>query len=178
MGDALWRALEPSWGPARAVRGSQPFRAIDRPPAVAPDARVRRVRPDELGLLFPAAVAMFTEEVGVSPIVGDGATYRARVSNLVDTGRAWAVIEDGRVLFKAEVDSVSPAASQVQGVWVEPSLRGTGMAASCLAAVVRDALAELAPAVTLFVNDFNLPARRAYRTVGFTEVAEFASVLF
>ena len=33
---------------------------------------MRRVRPDELGILLPASVAMFTEEVGVSPVGPDG----------------------------------------------------------------------------------------------------------
>jgi predicted GNAT family acetyltransferase len=36
----------------------------------------------------------------------------------------------------------------------------------------------VAPVVSLYVNDFNLPARMAYRRAGFTEVASFASVLF
>ena len=41
----------------------------DRPdPAVARDPLVRAVRLDELDLLLPACIAMFTEEVGVSPL--------------------------------------------------------------------------------------------------------------
>jgi predicted GNAT family acetyltransferase len=46
-----------------------------------------------------------------------------------------------------------------------------------MAAVVRAALA-LAPVVSLYVNDFNVPARRAYRHAGFTDVGTFMSVLF
>ncbi len=32
--------------------------------------------------------------------------------------------------------------------------------------------------VTLYVNDFNAPARAAYRRVGFTDAGAFMSVLF
>jgi predicted GNAT family acetyltransferase len=32
--------------------------------------------------------------------------------------------------------------------------------------------------VTLYVNEFNQPARAAYRRTGFTEVGRFMSVLF
>ncbi|MFV2198705.1 GNAT family N-acetyltransferase [Nocardiopsis sp. LOL_012] len=175
----LWEQLAPSWGPARAIRASQPVLEIDGPPAVRPDPAVRRVRRSELDILLPACVAMFTEEVGVPPDSGDGgALYRARVEELVRGRRAFARIEDGRVVFKAEIGAVTPQACQVQGVWVHPELRGRGYSAGGMAAVVRYALAEIAPRVTLYVNDFNTAARAAYRRVGFRQVGEVMSVLF
>ena len=175
----LWGLLAPYWGRPREIRGAQPVMAISGPPAVAPDPLVRRVRPDELGILLPASIAMFTEEVGVSPLGADGGrAYRARVSELIAAGRAFARIENGQVLFKAEIGSVTPHTCQVQGVWVRPELRGRGLAEAGMAALVAEALRTVAPVVSLYVNDFNLPARAAYRRVGFTEVATFASVLF
>jgi predicted GNAT family acetyltransferase len=175
----LWDLLSPSWGPARDHRPKQPLMAIDGPPAVVPDARVRPVRPAELEVLLPAAVAMFTEEVGVSPLrVDGGAGYRARVAELVRAGQSLAWIQDGEVLFKAEIGAVSRAACQVQGVWVAPAHRGRGIGTAGTAAVVEYARAALAPVVSLYVNDFNASARAAYRRVGFREVGEYASVLF
>ena len=47
-----------------------------------------------------------------------------------------------------------------------------------MAAVVGEALRSVAPVISLYVNDFNVPARAAYRRVGFTEMATFMSVLF
>ena len=177
--ELLWQLLEPSWGRAREVRSAQPMMAIDEPPLLDPDPDVRLVRPSELAILLPACVAMFTEEVGVSPLAGDGgALYRARVEELIAQGRAWARIQDGAVLFKAEIGAATSQVCQVQGVWVHPSLRGRGLGASGMAAVVEQARATLAPTVSLYVNDFNLPARRAYERVGFAEVCTFASVLF
>jgi len=61
---------------------------------------------------------------------------------------------------------------------VRPQSRGRGLAAAGVAAVVAEALGNVAPVVSLYVNDFNVPARAAYRRVGFTEVATFMSVLF
>ena len=175
----LWDMLRPYWGPPREIRSSQPVMEISGPPLMPPDPLVRRVRREELDVLLPASVAMFTEEVGVSPIGPDGGgAYRARVRELIDTGRAYARIEDGRVVFKAEIGSVTPLACQVQGVWVRPELRGRGLAAAGMAAVVTDALRRVAPVVSLYVNDYNRPARAAYRRVGFTRTATFASVLF
>ena len=175
----LWSLLTPSWGPARAVRDAQPVMALDGPPAVAPDPAVRQVRRDEVEVLLPACIAMFTEEIGVSPLAGDGgALYRARVTELVTQGRAYARIEDGQVLFKAEVGAATSSVCQVQGVWVHPSLRGQGLSVGGTAAVAALARAQVAPVVSLYVNDFNTAARRAYERVGFRRVGTFTSVLF
>ena len=177
--DVLWERLEPHWGPAREVRPRQPLLATRCLPAVPADPAVRRVRPHELDVLMPACVAMFTEEVGTSPLGQDsGAAYRARVRDLVAAGRAFARIEDGEVLFKAELGAVSSRACQVQGVWVHPAHRGRGLGTAGTAAVVTEALRSVAPVVSLYVNDFNLPARRAYDRVGLSSVGTFCSVLF
>ncbi|MFJ2192742.1 GNAT family N-acetyltransferase [Kitasatospora sp. NPDC087861] len=178
---AFWALLERSWGPAREVRAHQPLMATTAPSAeIAPDPLVRRVRRDEVEALLPACVAMFTEEVGVSPLAGDGGLlYQARVAELVTTGRSFArFTEDGQVVFKAEIGAVTEGACQVQGVWVAPAYRGQGLSESGMAAVLDIALREVAPVVSLYVNDFNLRARAAYRRVGFREVGVFMSVLF
>ncbi|MFV0127482.1 GNAT family N-acetyltransferase [Streptomyces sp. HMX112] len=176
----LWRLLEPSWGPARDVRPNQPLMVADRPsPDITPDPYVRRVRKDEMDVIMPACVAMFTEEVGVSPMAGDGGLlYQARVAELVGSGRSFARVEDGKVVFKAEIGAATSQACQIQGVWVAPEHRGRGLSETGMAAVLRYALADVAPLVSLYVNDYNAPARAAYRRVGFREVGAFMSVLF
>ncbi|MER7871373.1 GNAT family N-acetyltransferase [Streptomyces cellulosae] len=178
---ALWQLLEPQWGPAREVRSRQPLLVTERmPDTVAADPYVRRVRKDELETIMPACVAMFTEEVGVSPLAGDGGLlYQARVAELVGSGRSFARFDaDGNVVFKAEIGAATDRACQIQGVWVAPEHRGKGVAAPGMAAVLRYALADVAPVVSLYVNDFNAPARRTYDKVGFREVGAFMSVLF
>ena len=87
-------AVAPAVGAARARAGarpatsgrSQPLMVTGEPLAASPPTRSSagsaRTRST---LLMPACVAMFTEEVGVSPLAGDGgALYRARVA---ETGR-------------------------------------------------------------------------------------------
>ena len=175
----LWQALEPSWGPARGVRAEQPFLVTCQPPLVRPDPLVRRVRRDELDLVYRASVDFFCEELGVSPEARDGGTYyRARVSDLVSRGHAFARFENGRVIFKAEIGVATRRSFQIQGVWVRPDRRGEGLAAAGVAAVVAAGLRDVAPVATLYVNDFNVAARRAYARVGFTQTSTFMTVLF
>lgn len=174
----LWRLIEPSWGRAREVRARQPLLTIKRLSNVSPDPRVRLVRMDELDVLLPACIAMFTEEVGVSPVAGGAhGSYRARIADLIREGRALARIEHDQVIFKAEIGAVSHDACQVQGVWVEPGRRGQGLSVPGMAAVVEYALRAVAPVVSLYVNDYNVAARRAYESVGFEESGCFATVL-
>jgi predicted GNAT family acetyltransferase len=183
VGDAtavlpLWDWLRPAWGPARDVRECQPLLAADASPQVVADPAVRLVRPSEIDLLYPASVAMYTEEVGVSPVIDGDTGYRDRVSDLVRSGRAYARFIDGQVVFKAELAVITRHTAQVQGVWTAPQWRGRGLATAGMAAVVRDALRRVAPSVTLYVNDFNDAARRVYDRCGFRRVGTFATVLF
>lgn len=175
----LWRLLEPSWGPAREVRADQPLMFIDSDPLVAPDPLVRPSVAEDLDVLVPACIAMFTAEVGVSPTVGGaGYAYRTRIAEIVEEGRSLVRIDGDVVVFKAEIGAVSSGVCQVQGVWVDPRHRGRLLSESGMAAVVLEARSRIANGVSLYVNDFNTAARKAYRAVGFREVGTFATVLF
>lgn len=178
----LWSRLEGAGWRARQVRASQPVFTLDRCPAVPADPHVRRARLDELAAVLPASVAMFTEEVGYSPLRGDGGvSYRRRVLELLSDHRTFVRREpdpDGPVIFKADLGAVSDQVAQVHGVWVDPRFRGRGLAAPAMAAVVEQALARDAPVVSLYVNDYNAPALATYRRAGFEQVGTFATVLF
>ncbi|TSD46726.1 GNAT family N-acetyltransferase [Rhodococcus sp. KBS0724] len=173
----LWEMLEMDWGSAREVRAEQPLLAVSEPISCLSDPLVRQVRPDELDIYLPAAVAMFIEEVGIDPRTNDGGRgYRHRVASLIASGRAWARIDDGQVVFKAEVGSVSSRCGQIQGVWVNPEFRGRGYGVTGTAAVAESIMAT-GRVASLYVNSFNTVARSTYARVGFRQVATFATVL-
>lgn len=179
----MWSVLESRWGPARDVRGDQPLMALRHPSPLAPDRSVRTAVRTDFEVLVPAAVAMFTEEVGYSPLQADGGNaYRLRVAQLVDDGHAFVRVdilaEGPRVVFKADLGAVSTQVAQVQGVYVDPAYRRQGVAAPAMAAVVALALGQGVQAVSLYVNSFNAPALSAYRRAGFEQVGTFATVLF
>ena len=173
----MWERLGDGWGPARDVRDRQPLLALNSRPAGAVDPGVRRVRVDELDAYLVAAVDMFIGEVGVDPRIGDGGRgYRRRIANLIASGRAYARFEHGRVVFKAEIGSQSPAVGQIQGVWVHPECRGHGLGTAGTAAVAA-AVVGGGRIASLYVNSFNTVARAAYARVGFRQVGTFATVL-
>lgn len=175
----FWNGVAGSWGRPREARWEQPHLEIAALPQVAADPRVRKSTRADLSQLYPACVAMYTEEVGISPEYGGGAElYRARVTQLVSRGWSFARYDDGELVFKAEVACATPYAAQIQGVYVPPAHRGRGLATAGMAAVVNIVRRELAPVVSLYVNDWNTSARAVYEKVGFRETARFATVMF
>ncbi|WP_203566791.1 GNAT family N-acetyltransferase [Aestuariimicrobium ganziense] len=177
---ALWEGLTQrwgqSWGAYRDLRPRQPLMVMQDDPTVPEDPRVRRVRADEFEAYFDAAVKMYTEEVGVTPLEPSGG-YASYVRGLIAQGRAFGIVENGRVLFKSDIGTAMDAVCQVQGVWLDPSLRGRGLSEPAMASVVR-LCRENHPVVSLYVNDFNTRARKLYERVGFDTVDEFATVLY
>jgi predicted GNAT family acetyltransferase len=177
----LWRRLTDRWGTpwsvVREVRPHQPVMVIDSEPAIAHNPQVRRVTLQHWDAYYQAAVKMYTEEVGVSPLQGNPAGYRFYVRQLITSGRAFGLFDGDRVIFKADLGSVSANVSQVQGVWLDPDLRGRGLAPPAMAAVVRLAR-SVTPTVSLYVNDYNHAARATYSRVGFRTEGEFATILY
>lgn len=177
--DAFWSSVSARWGAPREIRFAQPHLELRTRPLVAPDPLVRRTVREDLDAVYPACVAMYTEEVGVSPERGGGSDlYRARVTQLIARGWSFARFDEaGEVIFKAEVACASPHAAQVQGVWVRPDRRGQGLAAAGMAAVAAYVHRDIAPVVSLYVNEWNKVARAVYEQVGFTETARFTTVM-
>ncbi len=177
----LWGETGTAFPRPRSLRSEQPLLATRTPPSqlgVAVDESVRRATLDEVDLVLPAAEHMFTHEIGYRPYTGSVAFYRDSIRRLIAQGRTYVVVERGRVIFKADIGSVALGACQVQGVWLTPELRGRGLAAAYMASVVEQAMADHAPLVTLYVNDFNIAAVATYERVGMEQVGTFATILF
>ncbi|MCW3157247.1 GNAT family N-acetyltransferase [Micropruina sonneratiae] len=167
-----------SYAAQREIRPRQPLMVAREVLPQATEAPVRRITMAEFDSYLAAAVAMYTEEVGVDPTIGGGRSgYRAHCQGLVESGRAWGVVEDGTVVFKADVGLSCGGIAQVQGVWLAPHLRGRGLAAPAMAAATRGILRQH-DVVSLYVNDYNVRAVRTYLRTGFAHAGEFATVLY
>ena len=101
---------------------------------------------------------------------------RSKTSASRWAGRAWARFEDGQVVFKAEIGAQTSRVGQIQGVWVHPDWRGRGLGAAGTAALAA-AVLRSGRTASLYVNDFNAPARAIYRRIGFGQLGTYATVL-
>lgn len=175
----LWHLVARNHHAPMSLRPEQPLMVATRAPdaGVAPDDRVRPASANDIDAVVPAAAAMFTEEIGYAPFVGSDVAYRRSVAQLIAQGRTFVLMADGRVRFKADVGALASGVAQIQGVWIDPEWRGRGLAAPCMARVVELVQGAGTPTVSLYVNDYNVAAVRAYRAAGFTRVGTFATVI-
>lgn len=171
---ALIRSFGDMWSKCTNVRVAQPLMLLDHDPDVKPDPRVRRLTLDVYPSYLEASIAMYMEEIGSSPFKYGGG-YDQFVKDRLRAGDAWGIVEEGEVIFKADLGPKLYPHAQLQGVWIAPHLRGQGMASPALSAMLRMARREF-PVISLYVNDFNLPAVRSYRKLGFHQVGTLSTV--
>jgi uncharacterized protein len=163
---------------AREIRDPQPVLVVDRPRLrILPPAPLRRSTRADVDILATAAAMMHREEMTGDSAPPDGSAWRARMTQLVDRGWSWAWIDRGRLVFKAELSAWTPDVVQVQGVFTDPSRRGSGVATAGMAALC-SLLLESVPLVTLYVNAYNGAALRVYRRLGFEQQGAFATVMY
>jgi uncharacterized protein len=172
----LWESGRRRFGRPREDRPAQPVYVSTTPPELG-GSGLRLATQADLDTLVPACARAHQEEVGVDPMRRDPNGFRWRTRTQIDEGRSWLWVEDGVILFKAEASAWTPAAVQLQQVWVDPAARRQGNASRALRDLIR-LLLERVPAVCLFVRVENTAAIRLYETVGMQHALAYRSVLF
>ena len=173
---ALWDAARDSLPAVREDRPGQPVYALEQPPEPG-DTTLRQATLDDLERLVPACAYAHWEELGTDPLRRDPDGFRWRTRAQIEEGRSWLWEENDRILFKAEASAWTPAAVQLQQVWVEPGARGRGFGTRGLRDLTRHLLAST-PRVCLFVRAENAPAIRVYESIGMRRTGSYRSLIF
>lgn len=171
----LWAAAQPLMPAPRGDRPRQPVYAISEPPAPG-ESGLRAATLADFELLVPVCAAAHEEELGVDPMRQDAESFRWRTRVQITDGRSWLWRQGDVILFKAEVSAWTPAAVQIQQVWVDPEVRGRGYGARGLRDLCRLLLAQT-PVVTLFVRSENAVAIGLYESIGMKLVTHYRSIL-
>jgi GNAT superfamily N-acetyltransferase len=172
----LWEEAGRGMPRPRDDRPGQPVYALREPPP-AGETGLRPAGVFDLDLLVPACADAHREEIGVDPLQRDADGFRWRTRQQIEEGRSWLWLEEGVIRFKAEASAWTPAAVQLQQVWVDPRARRQGYARRALADLCR-LLLEHVPAVCLFVRPENEPALRLYDSIGMTRELTYRSLVF
>jgi ribosomal protein S18 acetylase RimI-like enzyme len=174
--DELWTEAGPRMSSPREDRPGQPVYVLEQAPE-AGGTGLREATLADLGLLVPACAAAHEEEIGLNPLDRDPDGFRWRTQAQIGEGRSWLWLEDGKILFKAEASAWTPAAVQLQQVWVDPSVRNRGYAQRGMRDLCRRLL-EQVPRVCLFVRPENASAIRVYEAIGMQRTITYRSLIF
>jgi hypothetical protein len=174
--DELWDDLARLMPAPRNDRPGQPVYAISEPPPPG-DSGLRPATDKDFALLLPACAAAHEEEIGIDPMARDAEGFRWRTRSQIEEGRSWLWVERGTILFKAEASAWTPAAIQIQQVWVDTPARNKGYAQRGMRDLCR-LLLERVPTVCLFVRPENGPAIRVYEAIGMQRHGSYRSLIF
>ena len=133
------------------------------------EARVTELRlatQDDLDLVMPVQAGMAFEESGVNPMEKDREGFRQRCARRIEQGRTWVVVEDGRLIFKADIISDTPQVTYLEGIWVNPARRGAGVGLRCMSQLAQTLLSRT-DSICLLVNEQNTEAHGFYKRAGY-----------
>jgi predicted GNAT family acetyltransferase len=139
---------------------------------------LRLATPEDLSVVMTTHARMAFEELGlVNPIVADPKGFPARCARRIEQRRVWVLIEDGALVFKADVVADTPDAIYLEGIYVNPERRGQGYGLSCLTQLSRSLLKHTG-SICLLVNDRNHKAHSFYHRAGFRFKSHYTTILF
>lgn len=127
---------------------------------------LRRATAEDLDLIVPVHAGLAEAESGVNPLETDPEGFRARCLRRIEQGRTWVVVEGGRLLFKADVQADTPEVVYLEGVYVNPTERGTGIGRRMMTQLGFELLPHTRR-VCLLANEENERAHAFYRHCGY-----------
>jgi predicted GNAT family acetyltransferase len=146
-----------------------PIQNVDKPSGLKLAAK------EDLELVMPIQAALAYEESGINPMKLDPKGFRTRCLRRIEQGRTWVVVEDGVLVFKADVISQSADVVYLEGVWIKEDRRRSGAAVTFMSELTQ-ALLENAKSICLLVNETNKRAHNFYQKCGFLFRATYETI--
>jgi L-amino acid N-acyltransferase YncA len=130
---------------------------------------------DDLDLVAPVHAAMAEAESGINPMEKDREGFLGRCARRINKNRVWILVEDGKLIFKADVQAESAEIVYLEGVYAGSEARGTGLAGRCLTELCRILLSQTR-SICVLVNEENEKAHAFYKMCGFKQVGNYDTI--
>jgi predicted GNAT family acetyltransferase len=140
---------------------------LNEPPVIDNNAgNLRAANLEDLSLIVPAHAAMAREESCVDPLQIDPEGFRSRCRRRIEQGRVWVCVEDGKLIFKADIISDTADVIYLEGIYVRESDRGKGLGSLYVAQLAQRLLLRT-KSVSLLVNCERPRAVKFFQKLGF-----------
>ena len=177
-------AVERFWGHYSANNQSPrlvcPILFLERREPFAEQAEVSDLRVatgEDLEHVVQAQAAMAFETSGVDPLKKDPAGFRQRYLRRIEKSRVWVLMENGQLVFKADIIADTPQASYIEGIYVRPEDRGKGLGRRCMTDLGR-ILLKRTKALYLFVENQSARTKSFYLSLGFKVAGQYDLLYF
>lgn len=109
---------------------------------------------------------MAQAESGSDPLKRDPEGFRYRTALRITRGRNWIWMEDGKLLFKADIIADTPQVIYLEGIYVDPNERGKGYGSTGLSQLGR-VLLRRTRSVCLTLNASKKKTKNFYGKAGY-----------
>lgn len=140
-----------------------------------PISGLRPALPEELEFVMPIQAELAFAESGVNPLDVDPEGFRQRCLRRIEQGRTWVVVENGLLVFKADVISKTPEVVYLEGVWLREDRRKQNAGTQFMSELMRRLLKDT-KSICLLVNETNKWAQGFYRKCGFNFRATYETI--
>ena len=136
---------------------------------------IRHATMDELEQVAEAQAEVAFTESGVDPMVTDRDGFLKRVARRIEQERIFVVVENGKLVFKADIIAETADAVYLEGVYVAESHRGRGVGSSCLASLSQSLLDRVSH-ISLLSNVAFHSAHKSFVKAGFKNTDECTTI--
>src|SRR5437016_539009 len=130
---------------------------------------------NDLEKVLAVNALMAFEEGGVSPLQKDPGWFRRRTARRNGRGRVWLLMQDNRLIFKADVIAMTPQVAYLEGVHVHPEERRKGHGLRCLTQLSSTLLTQ-ANSICLTINQKNQNAAAFYEKAGYKFHSDYETI--
>lgn len=164
--ERFWNFFAPQVSAPRMVCREMLFELQQAPALYDSVEGLRLATLDDLEPILSVNAEMIYEECSINPLQNDPVGFRQRTARRVKQGRVWVLTRDGQLIFKTDVISDTPEVIYLEGVYLNPSERGTGYGLRCFSQLCQILLLQTR-SLCLLVNEGNKRAQNFYDKAGY-----------
>ena len=166
MINRFWNYYANSGQEPRLVARELLFEQRQALPSLEPVEELRPATLEDMDQILKVNDALALQEGGISPLHRDPSGFRYRTSRRIEQGRVWVWVQDGKLIFKADIVAETPEVVYLEGVHVDRAERMKGYGSRYLTQLGQ-ILTARGKSICLTVNEKNKKALTFYEKVGY-----------